>query len=290
MLNPSFNNLLIATLTLGLFSCGGGSDAGGEGGASVNGGPPGAKPETQATFTAFTTPHWTTFPISVAKSSAGKEYLTVLKKNKEIFSPIYTTYDEFAKREVERRDHPHYFSLLENRIGILCTENVDSKKISEEKRKDEGIASPNSRYYLGKYVYVSSELIEVNYHELFGRVYKSSYDCGFMDGFFGVDKKGYGYGIKESTGPDGRIVIHFDQPRPHDPKVDATPEDFSKAFSNEGLEYHSGTEARIVRAKAYKYTANGKTTYAFFTMDRRKNTDASNSEDISKNTSIEISQ
>lgn len=287
MYNASLNHLLMAALTLGLSACGGSGD--GDDSASAGTGKI-STPATGPKLSAITIPYWTSFPITVVKDSEGKDVLRVIREKPERYPPKTMAYSEVLKAKVWRPAPTHYLGFLDNRFGILCRQNSETKIVLSVQRKDGGSGDFHSPRYIGKYIFVSDELVEVDYHELFGRVYKSVDDCEIDEDFWGIDPNGYGYSFKEKVGKDLKTTTLLDQPRPHRPELDTNPQELEKAFSNAGYEGFLGAEARLIRAKAYKYTAGGKTTYVFFGMDSPKHPVSADAQSVPLSTTIHISQ
>jgi len=140
-----------------------------------------------------------------------------------------------------------------------------------------------------KYVFVSSDLVELPRTELFGRVYEDIHNCLDQRGVWGIDANGYSYGFDEFA-KDGSALVPFARPRPHDPRFDMTPQQIAQWFSEDGSEDMVGAQARIFRAKAFKYTAHGKSTYVFFSMGSPKHPDPSHPEGAPEHTQINVSQ
>lgn len=169
---------------------------------------------------------------------------------------------------------------------MLCIGNKGRKIIPPVVREDGVEEYFHDNMHLAKYIFVSNELTEVNYRELFGKTYQGIHDCGQSDGFWGIDAQGNGHQFPETMD----AIKLLDQPKPHDPQHDMTAAQLAKSFSDEGLEEIMGDEPRIIRSKAYKIAAGGKTTYVFFFMDSPKHPDPANQEIAPKYTSIHISQ
>lgn len=69
-----------------------------------------------------------------------------------------------------------------------------------------------------------------------------------------------------------------------------TPRQIAQWFSEDGFEDMAGAQARIFRAKAFEYTAHGKSTYVFFSMSSPKHPDPSHPESAPEHAQISVSQ
>ena len=282
-------------LMFGLAACGGGGDGGG-GPQSATGGSVRSDAGTQETLqvpearlTAFTIPFWTIFPMTVSKDAEGHDVLKVVKEKPEVYRARKKVRSEFLKMDVWSPSTSYYLGTLENRFGMLCRENQNIKVIPQAEPKDGGQGEFQSDEIVGKYVFVSSDLKEVAYSELFGRVYEDIYNCLDRRRVWGIDANGYSYGFDEFA-EDGTALAPFARPRPHDPRFNMTPEQIAQWFSETGIEEIVGAQARTFRAKAFKYTAHGKSIYVFFSMSSPKHPDPSHPESAPEHTKISVSQ
>ena len=285
--------LTVAGLALacGLAACGGGggSQPSADAGVSADAGGKTSMPAAQARLTAFTLPFWTTFPITVSKDDDGQEVLRVVKEQPEVYRAPKKVRSEFLDMDVWRPSTNYYLGTLDNRFGILCVENKDIKVVPQAERKDGKAGEFRSDSMVGKYVFVSSDFVEVPYTELFGRVYQDIHNCLDQGGVWGIDANGYSYGFYEFA-EDGTALAPFARPRPHDARFNMSPQQIAQWFSEDGSEDMVGAQARIFRAKAFKYTAHGKSTYVFFSMSSPKHPDPSHPESAPEHTQISVSQ
>lgn len=180
-------------------------------------------------LTAFTTPNLTTFRAAAAKTLWGDYTLSIPDPNRGTMT---------AKAIVDTQGNViavgspfiDVKSLLGNRIGQLCTAGA-------------GAFSNTQR---SQYVYVSEDLTPVtDVTELYGKSFTEYEDCA-------------SYGTSEFKA-DGSLVFTETGKQPDTPDVN-----FGRAFTVEG--YEDSANNVLQRAKAYKYTANGQTTYVYFVV------------------------
>lgn len=188
---------------------------------------------TTVTYTAraFTVPGWTSFPLGLRKLPDGSESL--LLDDPTLGRKAVPVRGRDAEGNITAVDGSGGFtsilSLMGNRIGMLSGRDSHFKNT----------VAPDDRSH-AHYVYLSDEFKEVDYRELHGKSFAIYRDSKYVeDAVFGADGKPMGAG--------GQAVM---------------PQELAQAFGPQGLRDGQGGDATVTRAKAFKYTANGKTTYA----------------------------
>lgn len=179
---------------------------------------------------AFTVPGWTSFPIRISKLPNGNEALIVRDPNLPAQIALITGRD--AEGNITALDRAAPFtsilSLMGNRIGMLS--GRDSRFKNTVSKDDKSSAH---------YVYLSDEFTEVDPRELLGKSFAIYADSKHL--------------IDVELGADGKLRQASD---PSSTAMDVAP-----WFSAQGQREGEREDATITRAKAYKHTANGKTTY-----------------------------
>ena len=180
---------------------------------------------------AFTVPGWSSFPIRIKKLPGGSEVLIVPDPHIGLKLALITGRD--AEGNIATLDRAAPFtavlSLMGNRIGMLSGRDSHFKHTVS--------AEDNSSAH---YVYLSDEFTEVDYREVLGKSFAAYADSQHVaDVAIGLDGK-----LTDANG------------------ASAAPMDLTQWFSPSGWSNGKGENATVTRAKAYRYTANGKTTYA----------------------------
>nr|WP_255662497.1 hypothetical protein [Acidovorax sp. D4N7] len=187
---------------------------------------------TQTAYTAhaFTVPGWTSFPIGLKTLPDGSEALTL--PDPTLGMQVLPIRGRDAEGNITAVDRSGAFtsilSLMGNRIGMLS--GRDSHLKNTVSPSDESSAH---------YVYLSDEFTEVDHREVLGKrfaVYQDS--MHLMDVLVGTDGK-----LTQAGAPSERLLY------------------IAQLFSPEGSRDGQGEDATIARARAYKHTADGKTTY-----------------------------
>ncbi|MWL88592.1 hypothetical protein [Cupriavidus sp. SW-Y-13] len=185
--------------------------------------------------TAFTTPSLTTFRVGAAKTLRGDYVLSIPDPNR---GNLVTkgTIDADGNLIALAADGPFtgFVSKAGNRIGELCTTTAGEQ--------------------LSQYVFVSEELVPVtDVTELQGKTYVEYENC---------DAGGSGTAV---FNPDGSFVFTGND---NGGVPDAPDMNIAQAFTDQGREEGES----VVRAKAFKYTAGGVTTYVYLMVATKKGT------------------
>ncbi|MEN7528924.1 hypothetical protein [Cupriavidus sp. DL-D2] len=183
--------------------------------------------------TAFTTPNLTTFRVGAAKTLGGDYVLSIPDPNR---GNLVTkgTIDADGNLVALAADGPFsgFVSKAGNRIGELCTTTAGEQ--------------------LSQYVFVSEDLVPVtDPTELQGKTYLEHENC--VTGGTGTSV----------FNPDGSFVFTGDDNGgvPDEPITN-----IAQAFTDQGREHDDS----VVRAKAFKYTADGVTTYVYLMVATKK--------------------
>lgn len=190
---------------------------------------------TQAAFagTAFTTPNMTMFRAGAAKTKAGD---FVLSMPDPLRGPLTSKASLDMDGSVTQVGLPFVAvtSLLGNRIAQYCTQGAGAFGANQQ----------------GQYAYISEDWIPVtDTTELHGKVFNEYEDCS----------------------PTGTLEFRADNSvvfTENGGVPDAPSFGFSKALTSEGME--DLAENSITRAKVYKITLDGKTTYAYVSVSTQK--------------------
>lgn len=188
---------------------------------------------TQTVYTAhaFTVPGWTRFPIGRKKLPDGSEVLVL--PDPTLGTKLFPIGGWDAEGNIARVGRSNEFtavlSLMGNRIGMLSGRDSHFKHTVS-------VADESNAHY----VYLSDEFTEIDYREVLGKSF-----AGYQDSKYIRD-----------------VVISAEGKLKAPDDCSEFPIDVVQLFSPSGWSEGKGEEATVARAKAYRYTADGKTTYA----------------------------
>lgn len=197
----------------------------------------GEKPTQEAhTVTAFTTPHLMSFAAGWSKNLDGREVFSIPDPGREKYLADIASRDDEGNITALVSGGPisGVASLLGNRVGSLCVEDRSGIEIKSR----------------NQYLYVASDLTEVEPSELFGRMFRDYADCAPLGSTLINDS---GWGIFAAPGEESSVRA-----------------DFKQAFTSAGLEQVRPSGISVARAKAFKYTSNEKTTYVYVLVSSLK--------------------